>query len=95
MNKYELLIILSASLNEDELSASIKKYTDIIENNGGRISTVNKWGIKKFTYLINQKKEGHYVLLEFESETNVPLKISQLMNIDDNIYRNLCIKKIA
>lgn len=95
MNKYELLTIYSASLSEEELSAAIKKYTDMIEQDGGHILTVNKWGIKKFAYPINYKKEGHYVLLEFESNADVPAKLTSIMNIDEKVYRSLNLRKDA
>lgn len=95
MNKYELLTILSANLTDETLDAAVKKYTDIIEQSAGRILTVNKWGIKKFAYTINFKKEGHYVLLEFESDASVPAKLNSLMNIDEVVYRSLCLRKEA
>jgi small subunit ribosomal protein S6 len=95
MNKYELLAILSGSLSDETLDAAIKKYTDIIEASAGRILTVNKWGIKKFAYPINFKKDGHYVLLEFESDASIPAKLNSLMNIDEVVYRNLCLRKEA
>ncbi len=95
MNKYEMLTIFSSALNEDQLNAAVKKYTDVVETNGGRILTVNKWGIKKFAYSISYKKEGHYVLLEFESNADVPTKLNSLMNIDEVVHRNLCLRKDA
>lgn len=95
MNKYELLTIYSSALSEEALTAIIKKYTDVIEADGGRILTVNKWGIKKFAYTISYKKEGHYVLLEFESNTEVLTKLNSLMNIDENVNRSLCLRKDA
>ncbi len=95
MNKYELLTILSAGLSDEVLDSAIKKYTDMIEKASGRILTVNKWGVKKFAYPINFKKEGNYVLLEFEANSTVPSTITAAMNIDELVYRNLCLKKEA
>lgn len=95
MNKYELLTIFSGSLSDEALTNAIKKYTDIVEANNGRVLTVNKWGIKKFAYPISYKKEGHYVLLEFESDSTVPNKINNLMNIDEQVHRSLCLRKDA
>lgn len=95
MNKYELLTIFSASLNDEQKDAIVKKYTDLITSNSGTIVGINKWGVKKLAYPINYKKEGYYVLFDFESVAELPQKISALMNIDESVMRSLCLRKDA
>ena len=93
MNKYEMLTIFNASLTDEEKENIIKKYSDMMTSDGGKLLTVNKWGVKKLAYAINFKKEGYYVLFEYEANASVPQKISALMNIDENVLRSLCLKK--
>ncbi len=94
MNRYELLTIFSATLTDEEKDAVVKKYTDLVEKNG-KLVGINKWGIKKLAYPINYKKEGYYVLFEFEAEPSLPQRINELMNIDEAVMRSLCLKKEA
>jgi len=93
MNKYEMLTIFNASLADEQKEAIVNKYTGIVEANGGKVLNVNKWGVKKLAYPINFKKEGYYVLVEFEAEAQVPAKLNGLLNIDENVLRSLCLKK--
>ncbi|MBP5651687.1 MAG: 30S ribosomal protein S6 [Clostridia bacterium] len=93
MNKYELLTIFSASLSDEQKEAAVAKYTKLMEENGGKVTTVNKWGVKKFAYPIDYKSEGYYVLFEFEAKPEAPAKINALMNIDEAVMRSLCLKK--
>ena len=93
MNKYEMLTIFSASLTDEERENMIKKYSDMMTSDGGQLLTMNKWGVKKLAYPINFKREGYYVLFEFEANAEVPAKISALMNIDENVLRSLCLKQ--
>lgn len=93
MNKYELSLILSASVSEEVLTNTLKKYTDMIETSGGKVLGVNKVGVKKFAYPINYKKEGHYVYVDFESAASMPSKLQALFNIDEVVTRSLFIKK--
>ena len=95
MNKYELLTIFSASLTEEQKEAIVTKYSNMIEKEGGKIQGVNKWGIKKLAYPINYKKEGYYVLFDFEGDAELPKGISEKMNIDESVVRNLCLRKDA
>jgi len=93
MNKYEMLTIFNASLTDEEKENMIKKYSDMMTSDGGQLLTMNKWGVKKLAYPINFKREGYYVLFEFEAKAEVPAKISALMNIDENVLRSLCLKQ--
>lgn len=94
MNKYELLTIFSATLTDEEKDSAVKKYTDLVESEG-KLVGINKWGVKKLAYPINYKKEGYYVLFEFEAEPSLPKRINDLMNIDEAVMRSLCLKKEA
>ena len=93
MNKYEMLTIFNASLTDEEKENMVKKYSDMMTSDGGQLLTMNKWGVKKLAYPINFKREGYYVLFEFEAKAEVPAKISALMNIDENVLRSLCLKQ--
>lgn len=95
MNRYELLTIFSATLTDEEKEAICKKYTDMIEKNAGKLVGINKWGVKKLAYPINYKKEGYYVLFEFDAEPSLPKRINDIMNIDEAVMRSLCLKKEA
>ena len=65
----------------------------MIESKNGKIQVVNKWGVKKFAYPINYKKEGFYVLVEFDSDPTLPKLLNDTMRIDETVVRSLCIKK--
>ncbi len=93
MNRYELLTIISANITDEEKENVVNKYSAMMQADGGKLINVNKWGVKKLAYPINYKKEGYYVLYEFEAKAQVPAKISALMNIDENVLRSLCLKK--
>ncbi|MBE5735637.1 MAG: 30S ribosomal protein S6 [Clostridiales bacterium] len=93
MMNYEMLTILPATLSDEAKEATIDKYIKMIESNGGKMTVVNKWGVKKFAYPINYKNEGYYVLLEFEADAKVPALLDANMRIDESVVRSLCLKK--
>ena len=93
MNRYELLTIIAGNLTDEQKEAALNKYLQVIEKNEGKVQVVNKWGMKKFAYPINYKREGYYVLIEFDSNAQLPKKLNDMMRIDETIVRSLCIKK--
>ena len=96
MNKYELLTIFSASLNDEQKDAIVDKYAKLMEKNGGKVESVNKahpWGLRKLAYPVKYKNEGYYVLYNFESTAEVAQNVTALMRIDENVLRSMCLRK--
>lgn len=87
MNKYELLVILSAEQDDASRDALIEKIKTLIEDNKGVISAVDNWGVKKYEYPINYKTQGIYVLFKLELNANVPSIVEKQLNITDNVVR--------
>lgn len=87
MNKYESLYLLKPDIDEEARKALIEKFSAVVTDNGGKIESVDEWGIKKLAYEINYIKEGYYVLMTFEASPQLPLELERNYNINDNILR--------
>ena len=87
--QYECLYIIANDVTEAKRNELIEKFSKM----AGESCKVEKWGMKKFATPINYKKEGFYVLMNFENESEVPGKIGALMNITDGIVRYMFIEK--
>ena len=92
MNNYELMVIFTPVLSEDEFKATQKKYTDFITENGGSITHSNPWGLKSLAYPIQKKTTGLYWVVEFTapSDFNEKLKIQLLR--DESVLRHMATK---
>lgn len=95
MNKYELLFIIASDCQEEKREQLITKFKSLIEEKGGEIAGIDKWGMKKFAYPINFKNEGFYVLVNFSAKPDIIVGISKLMNITDGIVRHMFVRKDA
>jgi len=93
MNKYELLYIISSSANEEQREAIIKKFSDMVERDGGKVESLEKLGMKKFAYPIDHKTEGFYVLMNFESNPTLPREMEKQMALTEFFVRKMFIKK--
>ncbi len=93
MNKYELLVILSAQVDDEAKEANINKVTSILEKAGASIENVDKQGVKKFAYAINHKNEGVYVMYNIELDAVKVNEVTKTLNITDGVVRTMFIKK--
>lgn len=93
MTKYEMLYIIDASLTDEAKEAIIKKFEDLVANDGGSVEKTNRWGVKKLQYPINYKTEGFYVLMEFEAAPTLVVELKRIAGITDGIIRRLITKR--
>lgn len=92
MNKYQLLFIIDNSIDDEAKDAVIEKFSSLIQELGGTVGMLDKWGTRKYAYPINFKTEGYYVLMQFEAAPTVPAEIDRQMRINDNVVRQLITK---
>ena len=93
MNKYELVVVVSAKLEEEERAAEIEKVSNLVTRFGGTITDVEEWGKKKLAYDIQKMSDGFYYFIQFEAESSVPAEVEQNVRIMDNVLRFLCVRK--
>ena len=95
MNKYELAVVVSAKIEDDERAQVIEKVKALVERFGGQISDVDEWGKKRLAYEIQKMKEAYYYFIQFEGETTVPAELEERLRIEETVLRFLCVKQDA
>jgi small subunit ribosomal protein S6 len=93
MNKYELAVVVSAKLEDDDRAATIERVKEIITNHGGTITNVDEWGKKRLAYEVRNMKEAFYYFIQFEGESTVPAEIESRVRIMENVVRYLCVRQ--
>ena len=93
MQKYELLYIIAGDLTDEQKEELMKKVEALITKNAGVIENVEKIGMKKYAYPINYKSEGFYCLINFEAEDSAIASITNKLNINKNIVRQMIVAK--
>ena len=86
---YECLFIIDSDISEEKRAELIVKFAKMASSS----TKTEKWGMKKFATPINYKKEGFYVLMNFDAEPEVPEKIAKLMNITEGVVRYMFVDK--
>ena len=95
MNKYELAVVVSAKIEDEERAADVDKCKALIERFGGTITNVDDWGKKRLAYEIQKMREGFYYFIQFEAESSAPAEIESRIRIMDNVLRYLVVKNEA
>ena len=95
MNKYELAVVLSVKLEDEERAAAIEKVTGYITRFGGTVTNIDEWGKKRLAYEIQKMKEAYYYFIQFESDSNCPNEVESHVRIMEPVIRYLCVRQEA
>ena len=92
MNKYESIIIIKPSVDEEGLKALEEKFTGLINENG-KVEEVKNMGLKKLAYEINKHKEAHYILFNFEAKPEFITELERVYRITDEVLKFIVVRK--
>jgi len=91
VNSYETLFIVNPTMTEDDVKATVDKFTALIAENG-TVGEIDEWGKRRLAYPIDDITEGYYVLVNFTAEPSFPAELERRYNIDESIMRGIVIR---
>ena len=94
MSKYEIALVVSAMLEDEERTAVVDKVRDMVQRFEGTVTDVDDWGKKTLAYEIQKMKEAFYYFIHFESDNaECPNNLEQQLRIMDGVIRYLVVRE--
>lgn len=90
MKEYELTVLIHPDLEAD-IETPLNKVREIVKSAGGEIVSEDNWGKKKLAYRIKREDFAVYVYMDVKLPAEAPLKISNTLNITDEVLRYLLV----
>ena len=87
MRQYEAMVIVDAALEEGDIQKAVDRFLGVITENGGEVSGVDRWGLRRFTYEINHKNEGYYFVTNFQATEDAVERLRRVLQISDEYIR--------
>jgi small subunit ribosomal protein S6 len=91
MNHYELMVIFTPVLSEDDFKNSQKKYADFVKENGGEIVAEQPWGLKSLAYPVQKKTTGIYWVFEYSGPSSINEKLKIQLLRDEQVMRHMIV----
>ena len=92
MALYEHVFIARQDLTSLQTEELIKQYSDVLQDNGGKVIGHEYWGLRTLAYKINKNRKGHYTLIKSDSPPSAAQEMERLMKLNEDIMRVLTIK---
>ena len=92
MKVYELTVLIHPDL-EMNLEPALKKVEKLVSDNGGKVVKTTEDGKKRLTYPIKGNEYAIFYFYDVELPADAPKKISETLNITDEVIRYLLVVK--
>ena len=92
MNKYEMMFIVKATMEEANVKAVADNMKKLAESLSAKIDSFKEMGEKKLAYPIKKEINGYYFVMTMIASKDAVKEIDRKASIDENIIRHLIIK---
>ncbi len=89
---YELVLVISPEVAEEEFEATIDNVSRLITGKGGTVSDIERWGKRRLAYPIRHFTEGSYVLVRFKLKPAFGKELGVSLRISEEVLRHLLIR---
>ncbi|HLN16359.1 MAG TPA: 30S ribosomal protein S6 [Acidimicrobiales bacterium] len=88
MRPYEVMIIFDVTVDPQAIQAVVDRVVETIRNGGGNPGAIDRWGRRTFAYEVNHRREGYYVLVEFNAEPSFVSELDRMLKLADEVVRH-------
>ena len=92
MRDYELVVILSPELAEEDIPAAIDRLSQLIADRGGEVKDVERWGRRKLAYPIKKHLEGNYLVTQVRLDPDRTSDVEAGLRISEEVLRHLLVR---
>ena len=92
MHDYELTVVFSPQMAEEDLTTAVERLSQFITQKGGVIGEVNRWGRRNLAYPIKHFREGNYVVTQFKLQPNLAAELEVNLKSSEEILRYLLVR---
>lgn len=92
MREYELVVILTPELAEEDVPAAIDRLSASVSSRGGEVVEVNPWGRRKLAYPIRKHLEGNYVLTKIKLDPGRTVELEAGLHMSEEVLRHLLVR---
>ncbi|HTO76289.1 MAG TPA: 30S ribosomal protein S6 [Thermoanaerobaculia bacterium] len=92
MRLYDIVVLLTPDLSEDEAAKVTADYRKILSDGGAEIVRDEPWGRRRLAFPILRKREGYYHLFQAKAQPALVAEMERRMRLSDQVLRHLAVR---
>ncbi len=89
MTKYETVYILDPGYDETRAGEEADKVSGWIQDVGGEVVEVQKWGKRRLAYEVNKKRDGVYTMVVWQGPGPGVKEVERRLRMNEDVMRVL------
>ena len=92
MPLYEHVFLVRQDASAPQVETLTQQFKSVIENNGGKVSKAESWGLRSLAFRIKNNRKAHYSLLNIEAPPKAVAEMERQMSINEDVIRFMTVK---
>jgi small subunit ribosomal protein S6 len=92
MRLYDIVVLVSPDLSEEESGKLAGDYKKILTDGGAEIVKDEPWGRRRLAFPIQRKKEAYYHYVQVKAEPAIVSEVERRLKLSDQILRHLAVR---
>ena len=92
MPLYESVYIARPDISATQVETLTAVMTKILEENGGKVTKDEYWGLKSLAYRIKKNRKGHYSLLNINCPAAALTEMERNMRLHEDVLRYMSVR---
>jgi small subunit ribosomal protein S6 len=92
MALYEHIFIARQDISAQQVEGLVDLAQAVLEENGGKITKTEYWGLKSLAYRVKKNRKGHYTLLNIEADHAAVTELERRISLNDDIIRHMTLR---
>ena len=92
MRLYDIVVLVTPDLNDDDATKLAGEYRKILADGGANFVKEEPWGRRRLAFPIGRKREAHYVYWQVEAEPATVAETERRLGLSDQVLRHLAVR---
>lgn len=89
---YESVLIARQDISTTQVEALADGFAKMIEDQGGRVTKREHWGLRTLSYRIRKHRKGHYFLFNIDGPAAAVHELERQVRINEDVLRCLTVR---
>lgn len=84
---YETVFMSRQDISAAQVEKLTEDFSNIITEHGGKIASVEQWGLKTLAYRVKKNRKAHYTLMNIDAPHPAIAEMERQMGLNEDVLR--------
>jgi small subunit ribosomal protein S6 len=93
LRSYETLLLVDPRRTDQEIDATVARFTTLVTERGGEVAKVERWGRRRLAYEIEGLTEGYYAVCDYSVGEEHRKEIEEALPFVEGLVRTKTVRR--